>query len=585
MPQRIAVIALGALVLLLAGCTPLTPARPPNAPVPPAAYFSANPPTPTPTNTPRPSPTPPATPTPVALDGPVDLYITVGVPAAYADPILTALADVETVEAVNGPQPLRLNEDPAGATTLLAVTQLKDAQAPLLERVYAVVAPFETVTDEADWTEIQFRWRGLSDAPLLVADEIPPLLTALLGEAKVTVVDRTALVEALESTPDALALVPFDEIDPRMKVLSINGQNVLDNRFDAAGYPLALALTTQGRGGALLAQLLQPAVQQVDPAYTNRDPDRLSSLIMTGVTAMSRGTAARMEREGYTYPAAVISDTLAAADITHISNEVPFLDDCQVNNTVDNLILCSHDDYWAALEAVGTDIVGLSGNHVNDFGRDGARRSLTFYRENEIPIYGSGFNVEEACQPLYWEHNGNRFAFVAALAFGPSTAWATDEEPGACHFYDHKDDILALVEELAGDVDVVSVELQYLETYNPFPTPQQVLEFRELRAAGADIVTGVQSHVPQSLEPYGQTDDGGPGMIAYGLGNLFFDQMWSWETRTELMARHAIYDGRLLNTEILTAVLENYAQPRWTDTDERAEILTRIFRAAPARAE
>jgi poly-gamma-glutamate synthesis protein (capsule biosynthesis protein) len=192
---------------------------------------------------------------------------------------------------------------------------------------------------------------------------------------------------------------------------------------------------------------------------------------------------------------------------------------------------------------------------------------------------------EEACLPLYWTDNGNRLAFVAALAFGPPGAWATEEEPGACYFYDNKDELLALVAELAAEVDIVAVELQYAETYEPYPTPSQIDEFRQLRAAGADIVTGVQSHVPQALEPYGAADSDGAGMIAYGLGNLFFDQMWSWETRTELMARHVIYQGRLLNTEILTAVLESYAQPRWATPDERAEILTRIFNAAPQRAE
>jgi poly-gamma-glutamate synthesis protein (capsule biosynthesis protein) len=87
------------------------------------------------------------------------------------------------------------------------------------------------------------------------------------------------------------------------------------------------------------------------------------------------------------------------------------------------------------------------------------------------------------------------------------------------------------------------------------------------------------------MEPYGAQDDGGPGAIVYGLGNLFFDQMWSWETRTELMARHTLYDGRLLNTEVLTAVLESYAQPRWADDEERAGILDAIFDAAPAREE
>ena len=122
------------------------------------------------------------------------------------------------------------------------------------------------------------------------------------------------------------------------------------------------------------------------------------------------------------------------------------------------------------------------------------------------------------------------------------------------------------------------------EAYDPHPLPLQVVEFRDLRAAGADIVTGVQSHVPQAMEPYGEDDLGGPGIIVYGLGNLFFDQMWSWETRTGLIARHTIYDGHVINTEILTTVLEDFAQPRWATEDERYEILRRIFNAAPERA-
>lgn len=91
------------------------------------------------------------------------------------------------------------------------------------------------------------------------------------------------------------------------------------------------------------------------------------------------------------------------------------------------------------------------------------------------------------------------------------------------------------------------------------------------------------SHVPQAQEPYGPQDPGGNGIITYGLGNLFFDQMWSWETCTELAARHTIYDGKLINTELLTMVLEDYAQPRWATSEERADILGRIFAAAPQR--
>ena len=140
-----------------------------------------------------------------------------------------------------------------------------------------------------------------------------------------------------------------------------------------------------------------------------------------------------------------------------------------------------------------------------------------------------------------------------------------------------------MIRELSQQVDIVAVELQFYETYKPWPTGKQVKEFRALRAAGADIVTGVQSHVPQALEPYGAKDEGGAGVIAYGLGNFFFDQMWSQPTRDELYLRHTIYDGRLIHTEILTGVLYDYAQPHWATPEQRSRILKRIFNAAPSR--
>jgi len=129
----------------------------------------------------------------------------------------------------------------------------------------------------------------------------------------------------------------------------------------------------------------------------------------------------------------------------------------------------------------------------------------------------------------------------------------------------------------------VEVDIQYKEICKPVPLPKQVKEFRELRRAGADIVSGVQSHVPQAMEPYGVADKGGPGFIAYGLGNLFFDQMFSQPTRDELYLRYTIYDGELLHAEVLTGVLYDYAQPRWATPEQREAILKRLFKAAPPR--
>ncbi len=553
------------LTLLLSGCQPVRPlSAAPSGPIPPVDQFVD------------------PTPTPIFLIGPVTVALAPSVPETLAVPMLTILAETESLLAGNGPQPLRVLDSPANANVQIELGPLRTMEWPLIQRFFAVVAPFATVQDDISLEELQARWMGENGNGIYVTEEVAELLAPILGPIQGMVISQEQMLTALEANPGALGVIPFNRIDPRYKVLTVDGQNVLSNQLDPAAYPLAVALSIRGEGAPLVGEALDEFVRAVGPA-TNRDASRLTTLVMTGVTAMSRGTAAVMEQYGYTYPAAVISDTLAAADITHVSNEVPFLDDCVVNNTVNNLVLCSDTTYWAALEAIGTDIVGLSGNHVNDFGYGGAERSIAWYRQNGIPIYGSGLNVTEACEPLLWEHSGNRFAFVAALAFGPETAWATDDLPGACYYYDHKDEVLATVRALAEQVDVVAVELQYLETYNAFPTGQQVIEFREVRDAGADIVTGVQSHVPQAQEPYGMDDAGGSGFISYGLGNLFFDQMWSWETRTELFARHTIYQGRVINTEILTAVLENFAQPRWATPEERAEILARIFDAAPVR--
>ncbi len=581
---------------LLAGCTaqsaglppmPMTPATgsSPSRPVPPAAHFSTPSPRPTsprPTQAPRPTATPLPTPTlaPVSLNGPLTVALDNGLPEEWAGPLIGAINALPTIEAANGNFPVQLLDQTENAQVVIEAGSWGDGEVSLAQRFFAVVAPFATVPDDITMAELQLRWQGLSEAgPLLASSATLEMLTPVLGSDHAVTIEPGNLISALEATPGALGLLPFDEIDPRYKVLTVDGVNLLSNRFDPATYPLISMLHLRGRGLGLLL----PHLSGVITPITNRDAGALTTLIMTGVTAMARGTGDAIERNYLTYPAAIISDTLTAADITHISNEIPFLDDCVVNNTTNNLVLCSHTSYWEVLEAVGTDIVGLSGNHVNDFGYDGARESLTFYRDNNIPIYGSGFDVTEACQPLRWEHNGNTFAFVAALAFGPETAWATDELPGACYFYERKEQVLALVEELAAEVDIVAVELQYLEVYDASPTFQQVIEFRELREAGADIVTGVQSHVPQAWETYGNLDPGGPGTISFGLGNLFFDQMWSWETRTEQMARHTIYQGRVLNTEILTAVLEDYSQPRWATEDERADILNRVFNAAPVR--
>jgi poly-gamma-glutamate synthesis protein (capsule biosynthesis protein) len=76
--------------------------------------------------------------------------------------------------------------------------------------------------------------------------------------------------------------------------------------------------------------------------------------------------------------------------------------------------------------------------------------------------------------------------------------------------------------------------------------------------------------------------------IDYGLGNLFFDQNWVIDmydnvivqTSWEIIQRHTFYNGRHLSTELLTAKLEDYAQPRPMTAEERELFLSELFEAS-----
>jgi len=230
------------------------------------------------------------------------------------------------------------------------------------------------------------------------------------------------------------------------------------------------------------------------------------------------------------------------------------------------------------------DAIGLTGNHMNDFGYDNFRWTLDFYKEKGIPYYGGGLTDEEARKPLILEQNGNRLGFVGANSWGPLaywngngeevSAWAGPDHPGAARF--DLPTMQADIQKLRPQVELLFGEVQHTEfndagDYQTEPIPQQEADFRGMIDAGADVVTGVMAHAPQAVE----TRNG--KLILYGLGNLYFDQTWSWPTRTGLVARHTIYDGKLINTELLVTVIDNNFQLRWATPEERIQVLKSVF--------
>jgi poly-gamma-glutamate synthesis protein (capsule biosynthesis protein) len=234
---------------------------------------------------------------------------------------------------------------------------------------------------------------------------------------------------------------------------------------------------------------------------------------------------------------------------------------------------CSDPRYIALLETISTDIVELTGDHFQDWGRQAMLTTLQMYQERGWLYFGGGEDIEKARQALTLEHNGNRLAFIGCNAKGGGYAQAGPDQPGAasCDLDWMEREITRLRDE--GYLPIVT--FQHFEYYTYQAQPDQKRDFRRMAQAGAAIVSGSQAHQPQSLEFNTQS------LIHYGLGNLFFDQYdVSLATRQAFIDQHIFYDGQHISTELITLVFVDYARPRLMNSEEHYEMLSTVFAAS-----
>ncbi|HWQ04174.1 MAG TPA: CapA family protein [Longilinea sp.] len=475
------------------------------------------------------------------------------------------------------PSDLRIVDAPELAKSRLEPST--EINAPI-RWIYVLAAPFATLQDDVSSAELQAFWRDeaaqpFGDAPLALTSTTLRAFEFLWGSAnvnKLRVANDIGELEQLRDAEHAWAILPFEQLGPQWKVISIDGENPLLRGLDLDAYPLAVSFTLTG-------SYSETALQH---PFTNRDENQLTVLVMTGVTALVRATAATMNIKGIEYPASSILDWLTTADLTHVSNEVSFSPACpQANYSDTSLQMCSQPDYIQLLTAAGVDIVELSGNHLNDYGREPLVYTLDLYNQLGFRYFAGGYNLAEARQPLLVEDHGNRLAFIGCNPAGPPNVWATDSLAGAapCDDYEWIKDQIS---RLRADGYLPVVSLQYFEAYRPEALNWEKRDFRALADSGAIIVSGSQAHYPMGMEFFNGA------LIHYGLGNLFFDQMrytlpngviTDWTAR-EFIDRHIFYNGRYISTQLLTARLEEYARPRPMTNEERQEMLDVIFTAS-----
>lgn len=432
--------------------------------------------------------------------------------------------------------------------------------------VYAVAVPFATVADGVTLTELQASWRGEGGPSPLLTPATEALLLQLWGEGRAEIVAASELEDALWARRSAWTLAPFHQLTAALKVWNVDGLSPVAVDFTPATYPLALELAADGDAEAVSA-----FAALWDGPATNRDPEKITRIAMTGVTALVRATAYQMETRSITYPGEEVGPVLQAADIAHVSNEVAFVPDCPPPHYIGGTTFCSSPRYMELLQFLGVDVVELTGNHVNDWGAGYIPYTLQLYDNAGMRYFGGGRNLAEAQQPAIFEHNGNTIVFLGCNPAGPAGAWAGEEWGGArpCD-----DSFTGQIRSFRDGGAFVMVTQQYWESYHYGPTAEQREAFVALADAGASAVSGSQAHHVQGFG----FENG--AFIHYGLGNLFFDQMDQPGTRQSFVDLYTVYENRLLNVTLWTGLIENYARPRLMTPEERTDLLQTVFQAS-----
>lgn len=473
-----------------------------------------------------------------------------------------------------------------GATTSPEQAGLRidlQSKTPWSTWIYALTAPFPTLQDEITFAQLAAVWRDEPTAPdlpahLLVDSSTFAVFSTRWGSPSERVRSLPAgqILAQSWANPQDWAILPFEQLEPRWKVIAVDGQNPLHKDFDLAAYPLRLGIGLEGDPAQIAALENEHGPSTTAPLFPagNRRADRLTTVVVTGVTALVRGTAAYMEQFGMDYPAQDILPWLRDADILHINNEIAFAENCpSPNNWSQGLAFCSQARYIQLLDDIGTDVIDLAGDHFADWGQEAMYFTLNLYRERGWKVYGGGENSQQAKQPALFDHNGNQIAFIGCNYKAPGYATATLTTPGAVHC-----DPAWLepeIRQVRSDGYLPIVTFQHEEYYEYIARPQLQTDFRAAAQAGAVIVSGSQAHQPQALE------FDGTSLLHYGLGNLFFDQVFSMDaTRDAFIDRHIFYDGRYIGTELLTIRFVDYARSRPMTPAERQALLKIVFDAS-----
>ena len=175
------------------------------------------------------------------------------------------------------------------------------------------------------------------------------------------------------------------------------------------------------------------------------------------------------------------------------------------------------------LKDAGIDYVGISNNHLYDYGRPGYYDTLKYLDAAGIKYTGVGENVEDARKDLILTDGKVKVAVIAVCEH--EYTYALENREGCREYdpYDTSDDIV----EAKKNADFVVVMYHGGKEHSRYPSPRLIKACRSMIKHGADLVLCQHTHCIGCYEEFQG------GHILYGQGNFVFceeDKTDMWNT-------------------------------------------------------
>ncbi len=528
---------------------------------------------------------------------PGSLRSTVAVLAALALVVAScgsAPTPAPTAQGVPGPSPMASgapSSSPSSAPTpvatpssfpLAVVARLTDLRASISSADLAAAVGSGAVTVPCGLTAISVAGATMPvPRSCTTAADIP----AALSRAGSSGAAQPSSAPSGASSP-SLARLPAGLVDPRVKVLAVDGADLFGNTVvRTRPYPVT------GSGA--------PDTPELPSSATAWDPNDIRTIVSTGDTCPDRavshwanvmgkgwdwtlqGGTARYTGIGmdtrFTGPTGngwpVVRAVRTGQDVGAVWSVIHDAD-IAVNDfecpMVANFTQHDHGTYFtidpkvAGLFArVGMDFASLGSNHGTDLGASGISQTLAYFDKVGVKYSGAGSNVSQAMQPAVFDVRGVRFAFLSWDATGVSRA-ATANGWGELH--PTAENVAAAVGLARSQADVVVVMPQWNFPEYSAPFTKQALAERDAWfAAGVDHILGSGTHWASAMSITQPDPSKGWRLAVTSHGNFLFGQDWSRQTQEGLIYEVTFRGTHLVQVRVHPYVVMDGAQPNLTD--------------------